>query len=298
MVRTTQPVALVTGGSSGIGASAAVLLAGQGFTVYATARRVERLATLTGHGVHTVAADLTDPSAPADLVARVADEQGRLDVLVNNAGYGAYGSLEEMPMREARRQVEVNLFALAGLTQAVLPLMRSQRSGRIINISSIGGRFGEPLGGWYHATKFAVEGLSDSLRLELAPHGIDVVVVQPGAIATDWGPAAAAALQATSGSGAYTEQARLGAAVLTATNTRAVQADVIGDVIVRAATARRPRTRYVAPRSAAVLLLMRRWLPDRAFDRLFMTFYRAAARPVPSSATISARESTSVSWPH
>src|SRR3954470_17639690 len=179
-------VALVTGASSGIGAAAARRLHADGFTVYAVARRVERMKDLTDLGIRVEPVDVTDDASMTALVGTILAEAGRIDVLVNNAGYGSYGALEDVPIDEARRQFEVNVFGLARLTQLVLPQMRSRRSGRIVNISSMGGRIYEPLGSWYHATKFAVEGLSDSLRMELAPFGIQVVVIQPGAIRTEW----------------------------------------------------------------------------------------------------------------
>src|SRR3954467_7983948 len=150
------------------------------------------------------------------LVDTILAESGQIDVLVNNAGYGSYGALEDVPIEEARRQFEVNVFGLARLTQLVLPQMRSRRSGRIVNISSMGGRIYEPLGSWYHATKFAVEGLSDSLRMELAPFGIQVVVIQPGAIRTEWAAISADSLEATSSGTAYADQARAAAGVLRA----------------------------------------------------------------------------------
>ena len=142
-------------------------------------------------GIGTVQSDLTNDASMVMLIDRIIADTGRIEVLVNNAGYGSYGSLEDVPMAEARRQVEINVFALARLTQLVLPHMRAQRGGYVVNISSMGGKFGEPLGSWYHATKFAVEGLSDSIRPELAPFGINVVVIEPGAIRTEWGPIAA-----------------------------------------------------------------------------------------------------------
>ena len=134
-------------------------------------------------GIRTVQADLTDDASMVALIDQIIADTGQLDVLVNNAGYGSYGSLEEVPLDEARRQVEINVFSLARLTQLALPHMRARRSGYVINVSSMGGKFGEPLGSWYHATKYAVEGLSDSIRPELAPFGIHVVVIEPGAIA-------------------------------------------------------------------------------------------------------------------
>ena len=181
-------VALVTGASSGIGAATAQRLNGLGYVVYGLARRVDRMAGLDRIGVRTLAVDVTDEQAPAAAIEQIIAEQGRIDVLVNNAGYGSYGALEDVPLSEARYQFEVNVFGLARLIQLVLPHMRRQGSGRIINISSIGGKIYEPLGDWYHAAKFAVEGLSDSLRVELRPFGIDVVIIEPGAIRTEWGP--------------------------------------------------------------------------------------------------------------
>jgi NAD(P)-dependent dehydrogenase (short-subunit alcohol dehydrogenase family) len=178
-------VALVTGGSSGIGECTVLELLDAGYVVYTAARRVERMQPLADAGAHVFAMDVTDDASMVAGIERIIDEQGRIDVLVNNAGYGSYGAVEDVPIEEARRQFEVNVFGLARLIQLATPHMRAQRSGRIINISSIGGKFYEPFGGWYHATKFAVEGLSDSLRLELKPFGVDVVIIEPGPIITE-----------------------------------------------------------------------------------------------------------------
>jgi NAD(P)-dependent dehydrogenase (short-subunit alcohol dehydrogenase family) len=184
--RTTDRVALVTGGSSGIGERTAIRLKEAGFTTYAVARRVDRMRDLERAGVGTFAMDVTDDASMTSGIGRIVGEHGRLDVLVNNAGYGSYGAVENVPIDEARRQFEVNVFGAARLTQLVTPGMRERGAGRIINVSSIGGKFYEPLGAWYHATKFAVEGFSDSLRLELAPYGIRVVIVEPGPVRTEW----------------------------------------------------------------------------------------------------------------
>ena len=203
----TTRVALVTGGSSGIGEHTARLLQEAGFTTYAVARRVERMQALADAGVTTFAMDVTDDASVTAGVARIVEEHGRVDLLVNNAGYGSYGAVEDVPIDEARRQFEVNVFGLARLTQLVTPHMRAQTSGRIINVSSIGGKFYEPLGAWYHATKFAVEGFSDSLRLELAPYGIRVVIIEPGPILTEWNEIARDSLVETSRGTAYEQQA-------------------------------------------------------------------------------------------
>ena len=271
-------VALVTGASSGIGEATALELRRRGFTVYAAARRVDRMAGLAAKGVRTVAMDVTDEGSVTAGVERIlAETAGRLDVLVNNAGYGSYGALEDVPLSEGRYQFEVNLFGLALLVQKVLPGMRERGRGRIVNVSSMGGKIYEPLGAWYHATKFAVEGLSDSLRLELKPFGIDVVIVEPGSIRTEWGSIAADKLEQTSGRTAYADQARKVAAVLRRSaeeGGRATDPVVIGELIGKAATARRPRTRYVAGYGARPLLLARKFLPDRGFDRVMGLVYR------------------------
>jgi short-subunit dehydrogenase len=267
-----QKVALVTGASSGIGETTARRLREAGFVVYAAARRVERMAGLAASGVHAIALDVTAEVSAKDAVAEILAREGRIDVLVNNAGYGSYGAFEEVSMSEAREQIEVNLFGLAHLTQLVLPAMRAQRSGTVINISSMGGRFAGPMGSWYHASKFAVEGLSDSLRLEVKRFGIDVVLIEPGEIRTEWPAIAAKKLRATSGQGPYAEQADAAAAHLEANAQPSARMtsppSVIADAVTRAATTRRPRTRYRVGAGANPLVFLRRVLPDRAFDAL------------------------------
>jgi NAD(P)-dependent dehydrogenase (short-subunit alcohol dehydrogenase family) len=272
-------VAIVTGGSAGIGMATARRLRAMGWTVYAAARRLEQMAALEQEGIHTAWVDLTDDASLVSLVDHVLTEAGRIDVLVNNAGYGAFGAVEDVPLAEARRQFEVNVFGLARLCQLVLPHMRRQGSGRIINISSIGGRIYLPLGGWYHATKFAVEGLSDALRLELRPHGIDVVVIQPGGVATEWHQVAGPALAAASGRGDYAGQAQLLTSMFQLdAGSIASPPSVVAAAVARAARARWPRTRYATGRGARTFLLARWLLPDRAFDRLVALTLRALFR--------------------
>jgi NAD(P)-dependent dehydrogenase (short-subunit alcohol dehydrogenase family) len=269
-------VALVTGASSGIGEVTARRLAEAGFTTYGVARRVDRMAGLAELGVHTFAMDVTDDASMVDGVQRIIDEQGRLDVLVNNAGYGSYGAVEDVPIDEARRQFEVNIFGLARLVQLALPAMRKQQSGRIINISSVGGKFYEPLGAWYHATKFALEGLSDSLRLELAPFGIKVVIVEPGPIITEWNTIARDGLVEISRGGAYEERSQRIYKTMERGDTgwAGTDPDVVAKKIVKAATARHPAIRYPVGKGAGSLVLARRLLPDRVFDAMINTQYR------------------------
>lgn len=268
-----KKIALVTGASSGIGEATVRRLVADGYLVYAAARRIERMQPLTGLGVRVLPLDLCDDASIVRLAETVRDEQGRLDALINNAGYGSYGALEDVPLAEARRQFEVNVFGLARLIQLVTPMMRAQRSGAIVNITSIGGKMHEPLGSWYHATKFAVEGLSDCLRMELAPFGIHVVVVEPGAIRTEWGGIAHDSLLARSGKTAYAEQAEAHARMLAGANTSSMTSppETVAATISMALRARRPRTRYATGGGARTILTLRRLLSDRGFDA-FMRF--------------------------
>ncbi len=264
-------VALVTGASSGIGAATARRLAKAGFVVYGAARRLDRLTALEAEGVRPLALDVTDDPSMVAAVERILAEQGRIDVLVNNAGYGSYGAVEDVPQEEARRQVEVNLFGLARLIQLVLPAMRAQGSGRIVNVTSIGGKIASAFGGWYHASKHAVEGLSDSLRQEVAGFGIDVVVIEPGGIRTEWGGIAAETGLVASADGPYGDRVRRAAGMLGNPNaiSHGSDPDVVAKVIERAVTAKRPRTRYAMGMGAKPVLFARRILPDRAMDAIF-----------------------------
>lgn len=273
----TTRVALVTGGSSGIGEQAARRLRKAGFEVHAVARRVERMRHLEAEGIHVFAMDVTDDASMVSGVERVVAEHGRIDVLVNNAGYGSYGAVEDVPIEEARRQFEVNVFGLARLTQLVTPHMRQQGSGRIINISSIGGKFYEPLGAWYHATKFAVEGFSDSLRIELAPFGIDVVIIEPGPIRTEWNEISRESLTETSAGGAYEAQAAQVRKVLErADHSRLMSSkpDTVAKKIVTAAISNTPRARYPVGKGAGTIVRARRLLPDAVFDYVVKGMYQ------------------------
>ncbi|MFE6996645.1 oxidoreductase [Microbacterium sp. NPDC057659] len=268
----TSNVALVTGASAGIGEAVARRLQDAGFTVYAAARRVDRMAGLRDRGVRTIALDVTDDASARIAIEQIIAEQGRIDMLVNNAGYGSYGALEDVPLAEAQAQLDVNVLGLARMAQLVLPHMREQRSGRIVNVSSMGGNFTTPLGAWYHASKYAVEAISDAMRMELAPFGIDVVVIQPGSIRTEWGAIAADKFLETSGRGVYRSLAEAVAKTLGNSSLPGARMtsspDVVARAITRAATARRPRTRYRIGFGAKPLVFAKQILPDRAFDRL------------------------------
>jgi NAD(P)-dependent dehydrogenase (short-subunit alcohol dehydrogenase family) len=275
MNKPSPKVALVTGGSSGIGECTVRELLDAGYVVYTCARRTERMQPLAELGAHVFALDVTDDASTVAGVQRIVDEQGRIDVLVNNAGYGSYGAVEDVPLDEARRQFEVNVFGLARLTQLVTPHMRAQGSGRIVNISSIGGKYYEPFGAWYHATKFAVEGFSDSLRLELRPFGVDVVLIEPGPILTEWNEIARDSLLERSGDTAYAKYARRAHKVLTEFDKpgRASKPEAVARKIRKAATTRRPAARYPVGRGARMITSSRDHLPDRVFDQVVSRMY-------------------------
>jgi NAD(P)-dependent dehydrogenase (short-subunit alcohol dehydrogenase family) len=280
MTDNSGKTALVTGASSGIGEATALQLAEHGYTVYAAARRVDRMSDLADRGIRIKSVDVTDDGSMVALVEAIIGDTGRLDALINNAGYGMYGALEDVPIAEARRQFEVNVFGLARLTQLVLPQMRAQRDGYIVNISSMGGKIWEPLGSWYHASKFAVEGLSDSLRVEVAEFGIKVVIIEPGTIRSEWAEIAADQLEATSASTPYARQAKLVGAGLRAAERLPIAAgpEVVAEVIAKAVQDPKPRTRYTAGGGARAFLLAERILPDRGFDKFIQLGYRIAAR--------------------
>jgi NAD(P)-dependent dehydrogenase (short-subunit alcohol dehydrogenase family) len=276
----SKSVALVTGASSGIGKATALRLAALGFTVHAAARRVERMSDLADHGIHVESLDVTDDGSMVKVVDKILSEHGRIDILVNNAGYGSYGAVEDVPIAEARRQFDVNVFGLARLTQLVLPHMRAQRDGYIVNISSMGGKIWEPLGGWYHAAKFAVEGLSDCLRAEVAEFGIKVVVVEPGSITSEWATISADNLEAISADTPYRGQAKLIARGLRKSDTSflASQPEVVAEAIGKAVQRTKPRTRYPVGGGARTFLFAHRVLTDRGFDRFIRLAYRTAGR--------------------
>ena len=274
-----KQVAFVTGASSGIGAATVRALLQQGWNVYAGARRVDRMRELADAGATILALDVGDDASMIAAINAIKNGAGRLDALVNNAGYGSYGSLEDVPLAEGRRQFEVNVFGLARLTQLVLPMMRARGRGRIVNVSSIGGKMYEPFGSWYHATKFAVEGMSDCLRMELAPFGIDVVVIEPGAIKTEWTGIARENLLKYSGDTAYRDGAQQHARMFAAADTSSMGSppEVVAATIVKSLLATRPKTRYATGGGARFILMLRSLLSDRGFDALMRTISKRAA---------------------
>lgn len=258
-------VVLITGASSGIGEATAVRLAEAGFIVYGAARRAERIAALPG--VKPIVMDITVEGQVEGAVAQVLSEQGRIDVLINNAGYAQYGPVEETSIDAARRQFEVNLFGLARLTQLVLPHMRAQGGGTIVNISSMGGRIYTPLGAWYHATKHALEGWSDCLRVELAPMGINVVIIEPGSIATEFTEVVAE--NAVGDDGPYSELMTKVSRTMSDPDfqSKSSPPSVIAETILKALQTSKPKARYMAGYLAKPMWNLRRFGGDGLYDR-------------------------------
>jgi len=279
----TSKAVLITGCSTGIGRATAVHLAKRGWTVYATARRLDSIADLVEQGCKVLALDVCDEASMRTAVDAVESAEGAVGVLVNNAGYGSEGPIEEVPIDEVRRQFETNVFGLLRLTQLVLPGMRRQRWGKVVNLSSMGGRMVLPGGGVYHATKFAIEALSDALRFEVRGFGIDVIIIEPGAIKTAFGDTAIARVDALGGTADYAPfrealKQQIRNAYEGPMAAAAVGPEVVAKVIEGAISANRPRTRYVITVAARMLIGLRRWLPDRGFDAILRTQFPSPGR--------------------
>lgn len=270
-----QPkVILITGASSGIGYDTAAALSRQGHKVYAAARRTELMEPLRPLGVIPLSMDVTDDLSMQKAVESILHNEQRIDVLINNAGYGYFGAIEQVSMSEARRQVEVNLFGLARLSQLVIPIMRRQGSGHIINTSSIAGKLVLPYGGWYHVSKYSVEALSDAMRMELKPFGIDVTLIEPGGISTNWGILAAQHLKESTAGSVYESSALSEAALLheAYSGKWLSPPSVITNAMLHAIGSRHPRARYRTGRFAHTATALHAILPARWWDALMRTF--------------------------
>lgn len=267
-----EKVVLITGATSGIGFQTADYLNKAGYIVYGAGRRQDRLAALQKIGVHGIELDVTDEQSLSSAVNEIISKEGRIDVLINNAGYGSYGAVEDVTLAEARKQFEVNLFSLAQLTQLVLPHMRQQHAGKIINISSMGGRITSYFGAWYHATKYALEGFSDALRMEVKAFGIDVILIEPGGIKTDWGIIAADHLVASAKNGAYEHAAQKTAEGMKKQYHGKMMSDpiIIAKTIAKAIAQKKPKARYLVGFGAKPLVFLHTILPTRLFDYIMM----------------------------
>lgn len=265
-----KKVILITGASAGMGKEFAKELLTDGHIVYGAARRIDKMADIKSLGVKVMEMDVTDDALMVKGIDAIIKAEGRIDILVNNAGFGSYGAIEDVSMADARYQLEVNVFGAARLMQLVVPHMRAQHYGRIINISSIGGKVALPLGGWYHASKFALEALSDTLRNEVKPFGIDVVVIEPGGVKSEWGHIAMDNLVKTSGQGVYGTLSKKLAASLAGIESKIPEPIVIAKLVKKAIDAKKPKTRYSGGYMAGVLLFLRKIMPDRILDSVLM----------------------------
>jgi NAD(P)-dependent dehydrogenase (short-subunit alcohol dehydrogenase family) len=267
---------LITGCSSGIGRATAIELAGRGWKVYATARKTDSISDLAEKGCQTLALDVTDEGSRRAAVDRVIEEEGAIGVLINNAGYSQSGAVESVPIEQVRQQFETNVFGLLRMCRLVLPGMRAQHWGKIVNLSSMGGKLTFPGGGIYHASKYAVEALSDAMRFEVRGFGVDVIIIEPGLIVTNFGGTAAGSVQADGDDGAYADFNRH-VAKLTEEAYKGPMAklgagpEAVGKTIADAVSAKRPRARYPVTPSARLMMGQRRLVPDRVWDMLMRT---------------------------
>lgn len=277
-------VILITGASSGIGYEAARMLSEQGHKVYGAARRTERMESLRPFGVTPLALDVTSDASAKEVIDHIIQQEGRIDVLVNNAGYGELGPMETTSLEDAQRQLDVNVIGLARMTKLVLPHMREQRSGRIVNVASIAGRITFGFAGWYNASKYAVEALSDATRMEVKPYGIDVVIIEPGGVYSNWGRIAAEQLRKASDKTVYEEKAGRMANVFEMMYGRnpynlMTSAAKAAKHVCKAATSRRPKTRYAFGVGNASMRFLHTVLPDRWFDAIITTLFSTFGKP-------------------
>jgi short-subunit dehydrogenase len=262
---------LVTGASAGIGKATAILLAQNGYNVYGAARRTEKMQDLKNYGIKPIALDVTKDESVMACVEQIFKEAGSIDILINNAGFGSYGAIEDVTMRDAKYQLEVNVFGAMRLTQLVLPKMRQNKYGKIVNISSVGGKIALPLGAWYHASKFAIEALSDAMRLEVKQFGIDVIVIEPGGTNSEWGDVALESMERVSGNTAYKEMVKSLDKGFKQTLNKNAEPIVIARLIKKGIEANKPKTRYVGGYMAKPMLFLRNLLSDKMLDRILMS---------------------------
>ncbi|WP_373712409.1 oxidoreductase [Streptococcus sp.] len=265
-------IILLTGASSGIGFQIAKDLAKEGHKVYGAARHLEKMEILKRFGVRPIYLDLTNEQTIKQAVSVIIENEGRIDLLLNNAGYATFGPFEDVPLESVREQFEVNLFGLARLTQEVLPYMRAQKSGRIINISSVGGRITTLMGTWYHASKYALEAMSDGLRMESKLFGIEIVLIEPGNIKTPWSEIATNHLLAFSVGSAYEGMAEKVAQSIQSmyAGPFVSEPDFVAKKIVKIINTRRVKPRYLIGRGTKILVFLHTILPTKIFDWLMI----------------------------
>lgn len=268
-----KKVILITGASSGMGKETAIKLIQSGHIVYTVARRIGQMDDIKKLGGYPIKMDVTNENDIQHVVETIIREQGKIDILWNNAGFGLYGAVEDVPLDEARRQMEVNVFGMAAMTQKVVPYMRAAKSGTIINTSSMGGKMYFPMGAWYHASKHAVEGLSDCLRLELKAFNINVVVLEPGFIATEFGNVLLEGFAKIRKDSAYRNimDKIIDGTKKAAQGNGSSKPDVISNTILKIVNTTKPKTRYRVGKFAKPMVWMRTYLGDNMFDRIVMS---------------------------
>lgn len=277
---TNQKIAVVTGSSSGIGYETALVLARNGFHTYATMRNLEKskdISEVTKKeklDLQIIELDVTDEKSVNNAIKKITSDVGRIDILVNNAGYGLIGSLEDLTMNEIKDQYETNVFGLIRVTQAVLPTMRKQKSGIIVNISSIGGKMAMPLSSPYIGTKFAVEGLSESISYDLAQFGIKVIIIEPGAIKTNFDSGMVVAQKNRNPNSPYYQSMQQFEKLLGSFVKNGSPATKVASVILDAITSPNPNLRYTVGDDAALLAQKRKELPDSEFQKLVSEFLK------------------------
>jgi short-subunit dehydrogenase len=268
-----KKVILITGASSGMGKESAKKLIHEGHTVYAVARRIDQMQDLKALGGYPLQMDVTNEDDIQRTVDTVIQKEGKIDVLWNNAGYGLYGAVEDISLTEARKEMEVNVFGIAAMTQKVVPYMRKAKAGLIINTSSMGGKMYFPMGAWYHASKHAVEGLSDCLRLELKPFNVKVVVLEPGFIATEFGTVLIDNFSKVPRQSAYSHMMNkiIEGTRKAGEGNGSSKPSVIADTVSKIVKSGNPKTRYRVGKFAKPMVWMRTYLGDRLFDRIVMS---------------------------
>ena len=275
-----KKVILITGASSGIGKDTALSLIKEGHVVYGVARRLEMMKDIVQAGGHAIKMDILKERNIDDVVNQIIKEQSRVDVLINNAGYGLWGAVETISIDEAKRQFDVNIFGLAYLTKKIIPIMRKQKSGKIINMSSMGGKVYTPFGAWYHATKYALEGWSDCLRIELKSFGIDVILIEPGVIKTEFQDVMMDSTVERSIGTPYEKKLKALEKATQEMYARGIGSptSTITKLIIKAINSHNPKRRYVGGLFAKPMLFIKKWFGDKMYEKAIMSQIKKAKK--------------------
>lgn len=275
MKKANKKVILISGASSGMGMHMAIKLAQEGNIVYAAARRVNIMEHLKQYGIHVLYLDVTDYDSVDKAIECIIDAEKNIDILINNAGYGSFGAMEDVDLEEAHRQFEVNVFGLALLTQKVLPHMRRKHNGTIINIGSIAGRMPILFGTWYNATKYSVRAITETIRMEVKRYGIKTVLIEPGPIATPWGNIAAEHLEQTNNKSVYHEDELKAAVRLRKVYTTQwlTKPEHVAKLVVKITNKRNPRRSYPVGRGSRLLIIAHAVLPASVYEKMVIRFF-------------------------